>query len=177
MNFLKSFSLLATTCAFASAAQAEPMEIYLLDLLDNTQNGYCIDIAKGKQENANPDDGLQTHTCYSPGGAIGYDQAFETDKFSDGELYMVNFDVCTQITSLEAGSALELTACDGSDAQQFDFSGEGMIKPKSAENMCITAGEATRSGRSNVNQIKGLSLEACDAALSAYQNWGIRTAN
>ena len=40
------------------AAQAENVEIYLLDMLDNTQNGYCVDIAKGREEAANPDDGL-----------------------------------------------------------------------------------------------------------------------
>ncbi|MEM7719068.1 MAG: hypothetical protein AAF222_07675 [Pseudomonadota bacterium] len=49
--------------AIASPALAEKVEIYLLDILDNTQNGYCIDIAKGREEAANPDDGLQGHTC------------------------------------------------------------------------------------------------------------------
>ena len=106
---------------FAAAAQADSVEIYLLDMLDNTQDGYCIDIAKGKEEAANPDNGLQGHTCYSPGGALGFDQTFASDKFADGILYMVNFDVCTQISSTDAGSALELAPCDGSDTQTFAF--------------------------------------------------------
>lgn len=160
----------------ASPAFAENVEIYLLDMLDNTQNGYCIDIAKGREEAANPDDGLQGHTCYSPGGALGYDQTFDTEKFSDGLLYMVNFDVCAQITSADAGSTLELAACDGSDAQSFEFSGEGMIVPTSAEGMCVTVAEDTRSGRSDANQIKVLSLETCSDDKSAFQNWGVRTA-
>ncbi|MEL6640571.1 MAG: ricin-type beta-trefoil lectin domain protein [Pseudomonadota bacterium] len=160
---------------FGQAAHAENVEIYLLDILDNTQNGYCIDIAKGREEAANPDDGLQGHTCYSPGGALGYDQTFDTERFADGELYMVNFDVCTQISSTDAGSALELAACDSSEAQSFEFTGEGTIIPASAPEMCVTVAEDTRSGRSDANQIKVLSLEACSDDLAAYQNWGVRT--
>ena len=168
----------ATACilSLAGAAQAENVEIYLLDMLDNTQNGYCIDIAGGKEEAADPADGLQGHTCYSPGGALGYDQTFDTEKFADGQLYMVNFDVCTQITSTEAGSTLELTDCDGSDAQSFEFSGEGSIVATAAPEMCLTVAEDTRSGRSDANQIKVLSLETCDDSLAAYQTWGVRTA-
>lgn len=166
---------LAMLCA-TSAVQAENVEVFLLDKLDNKQNGYCIDIAKGRERAAKPEDGLQGHTCYSPGGALGYDQTFASEKFSDGQFYMVNFDVCMSITSTSAGSPLELTRCDGSEAQKFVFSGEGTITPAAAPQMCATVAEATRSGRSDANQIKVLSLEPCDAARAAYQTWGIRTA-
>lgn len=176
MNGTNALSVSLCVLAFVSPAMAENVEIYLLDMLDNIQNGYCIDIAKGREEAANPDDGLQGHTCYSPGGAIGFDQTFDTERFADGELYMVNFEVCAQITSTEAGSALELTACDGSDVQSFEFLGEGPIVPTSAPDMCLTVAEDTRSGRSDANQIKVLSLEACSENLAPYQNWGVRTA-
>ena len=89
---------------------------------------------------------------------------------------MVNFDVCTEISSSDAGSALALVACDGSDAQSFVFSGEGTIVPASAPEMCVTLAEGTRSGRSDANQIKVISLEACDDTLAAYQTWSVRTA-
>ncbi len=172
----KSLTISLSLMAIAGSAHAESVEIYLLDMLDNKQNGYCIDIAKGREEAANPDDGLQGHTCYSPGGALGFDQTFDTEKFADGLLYMVNFDVCVQISSAEAGSALELAACDGSAAQGFEFSGEGTIIPTSAPEMCVTVAEDTRSGRSDANQIKVLSLEICRDDLAAYQFWGVRTA-
>ena len=171
---LASIFVIGGLCVPTLAA-AENVEIYLTDMLDNKQNGYCIDIAKGKEEAANPDDGLQGHTCYSPGGALGYDQTFDTEKFADGILYMVNFDVCTQISSTDAGSALELAACDGSDAQKFSFDGEGTITPATAPGMCLTVAEATRSGRSDANQIKVLSLETCSDDQAAYQTWAVRT--
>lgn len=176
MTKIKIIPAALCVLAMSTPAFAENVEIYLLDMLDNTQNGYCIDIAKGREEAANPDDGLQGHTCYSPGGALGFDQTFDKERFEDGELYMVNFDVCTQITSAEAGSALELAECDGSDAQSFVFSGEGTIVPSTAEEMCFTVAEDTRGGRSDANQIKVLSLETCSEDLAAYQNWGVRTA-
>ncbi|MCT8159151.1 hypothetical protein [Pseudoruegeria sp. SHC-113] len=159
-----------------SSAQAETVEIYLLDMLDNTQNGYCVDIAGGREAEANPADGLQGHTCYSPGGALGLDQSFDRARFAEGLLYMTEFDVCAEAESLTAGSALALATCDASPAQSFLFSGEGTISPASAPELCVTLGEETRSGRSDANQIKVMSLEVCSAGLEAYQNWGVRTA-
>ena len=172
---IKSLTAATLMTLATGMAHAENVEIYLLDMLDNKQAGYCIDIAKGREKDAKPEDGLQAHTCYSPGGALGYDQTFDTEKFADGILYMVNFDVCTVAPSTSAGSLLELATCDGSDAQSFVFSGEGTITPASAPEMCMTAAESTRSGRSDANQIKVLSLESCSDDLAAYQTWGVRS--
>jgi len=61
----------------ASVASAENVEVYVVDMLDNIQDGYCLDIAKGRGADANPDDGLQAHTCYSPSGEVLVDQAFD----------------------------------------------------------------------------------------------------
>lgn len=177
MTISKPFFLLFGVTLSAGMAQAENVEIYLLDMLDNKQNGYCIDIAKGREKAANPDDGLQGHTCYSPGGALGFDQTFDTSKFAQGILYMVNFDVCAQISATTSGSSLELAACDGGTAQSFEFSGEGTIVPTSAPTQCVTVAQSTRSGRSDANQIKVLSLEPCSADKAAYQTWGVRTAD
>ena len=162
--------------AAAGAVRAESVEIYLVDRLDNTQNGYCIDIARAQGEAANPDDGLQGHTCYSPSGELMVDQIFDTGKFAENVLYMPEFDVCAELSSVEAGTSIDLAACDGSDAQSFAFSGEGTITPVSAPDMCLTVAEDTRTGRSDANQIKALILEACDDGRSAYQHWAVRTA-
>lgn len=171
---LSTIALIGVVFA-ATTAQAENVEIYATDMLDSTQNGYCIDIAKGREEAADPDDGLQGHTCYSPGGTLGFDQTFDSDQFADGNLYMVNFGVCAEIMSTDAGSALALAACNGSDAQSFVFSGAGTITPSLAPTMCVTVAEETRSGRSDANQIKVLSLEACSGDLVIYQQWSVRS--
>lgn len=161
----------------AGAAQADAVEIYLTDILDNVQTGYCLDIARAQGTAANPDDGLQGHTCYSPSGSLGVDQAFDTDQFGDGVLYMTEFNVCAQVSSTGAGTSIDLAECDGSDAQSFVFSGAGTITPASATDMCMTLAEDTRTGRSDANQIKVLSLETCSADQSAYQIWAVRGAN
>lgn len=165
----------AATALSAGIAQAEPVEIYLADLLDNVQNGYCLDIARAQGDAADPADGLQGHTCYSPSGELGVDQAFDSDQFADGILYMTEFDVCAEVTSTDAGTSIGLSTCDGSDAQSFTFTGEGTITPASAPEMCLTLAEETRTGRSDANQIKVLSLEACDDSNSAYQSWLVRS--
>ena len=161
----------------AGSAHADNVEVYALDILDNTQNGYCIDISGGQGPQADPDDGLQGHTCYSPSGEIFVDQAFDSARFEDGVFYMPEFDVCMQVSSTEAGATLELADCDGSDAQGFTFAGEGAITPASTPEMCLTLGADTRSGRSDTNQIKALTLAACADDAAAYQTWGFRTAD
>lgn len=171
-----SLIAVATTALFtAPLAMAENVEIYLQDMLDNTQSGYCIDIARAQGDKANPEDGLQGHTCYSPKGELMIDQIFDTEKFEEGVLYMPEFDVCASVASTEAGTTIDLAACDGSDAQSFVFSGEGTIVPASAEDMCMTVAEDTRTGRSDANQIKVLSLEACSDDRAAFQTWAVRS--
>jgi len=164
-------------CAFfvASAVHADKVEIYLTDMLDNTQSGYCIDIARAQGEKANPDDGLQGHTCYSPKGELMVDQIFDTEKFAEGLLYMPEFDVCAEVANPEAGASISLAACSGDESQSFQFSGAGTIVPSSATELCITVAQDTRTGRSSANQIKVLSLEACANDKAAYQQWAVRT--
>jgi len=173
----RKYAYLIAVCTLFTArfAQAENVEIYLKDMLDNTQSGYCIDIARAQGAKANPDDGLQGHTCYSPKGELMVDQIFDTDKFAEGALFMPEFDVCIEFSSTAAGSALGLAACDGSTGQSFQFSGEGTIVPTSATDMCVTVSEDTSTGRSDANQKKTLSLETCSADKAAFQEWAVRT--
>ncbi len=166
---------LSAILLFTGAAQADTVEIYLTDKLDNIQNGYCLDIGGAKGKDANPEKGLQGHTCYSPLGALGVDQIFETEMFSDGTLYMPEFDVCAEVASVDAGTVIDLASCNGSETQSFVFTGEGTITPATATDMCLTLAEDTRFGRSQENQIKNLSLEPCDDHISAYQSWAVRS--
>ena len=161
----------------ARTAQAETVEVYLIDKLDNIQNGYCVDISGGQGQQADPAAGLQGHTCYSTSGRIFVDQGFDSDRFVEGTFYMPEFDVCMQVPSTKVGTALQLVDCDGSEAQSFIFSGEGTITPVSAPEMCVTLDEDTRFGRSKENQIKNMTLETCEAAQAASQIWSYRSAD
>lgn len=176
MSPTKPLIVALSILAFSGPALAENVEIYLVDMLDNIQDGYCIDIAKGKGDAANPEDGLQAHTCYGTLGEVLVDQAFDPDQFADGVLYMPEFDVCMQAPSTEAGASAELASCDGSTAQSWVFDGEGTITPASAPEMCLTVSGETRTGRSDENQMIALALLACDADQAAYQTWSNRTA-
>ncbi len=174
---IRTIALAAAVFAFLPviAPHAAEVEVYLSDMLDNKQKGYCLDIARGKGARANPDHGLQGHTCYSPLGELLVDQIFDSEKFAEGVLYMPKFDVCAYVESTAAGASVGLAACDGTAKQSFVFSGKGTITPAAAPDMCLTVGEATRSGRSDANQIKVLSLEPCTEAKKAYQSWDMRS--
>ncbi|GAA6207112.1 hypothetical protein NBRC116601_04050 [Cognatishimia sp. WU-CL00825] len=176
MSPMKSLPVAVSIMAFSSSAFAENVEIYVVDLLDNIQNGYCIDIAKGRGADANPNDGLQAHTCYSPTGEVLVDQAFDPDQFADGLLYMPEFDVCIQVSATEVGASAELATCDGSSAQSWLFDGEGTIAPVSAPGMCLTLTGDTRTGRSDENQMIAMTLQSCSDEQAAYQTWSNRKA-
>lgn len=169
-----ALAALTATLFAAGSAQAENVEIYLVDMHDNIQQGYCLDIGGAKGYDADPAKGLQGHTCYSPLGALGVDQEFDDAQFGDGTLFMPRFDVCATVSDTTAGTTVDLAACDGSDNQKFTFSGEGMITPAAAPEMCFTLAEDTRFGRSKQNQIKNLSLQPCSPELASYQTWSTR---
>lgn len=161
--------------ALAGVGHADEVELYLADMLDNVQAGYCLDIGGGKERGAKINKGLQGHTCYSPSGKLGIDQAFDKEKISEGLLYISAFDVCAEVNGTATGTLVELAACDASIAQSFVLTSAGTISPAAAPDMCMTLGAETRSGRSPINQIKVLSLESCSVDQSAYQTWAMRS--
>ena len=168
------YSLVVASVIFAAPARAEKVEVTLSDNLDGYLSGYCIDI-KGGNRNVDPANGLQAHTCYSYRGELGTDQIFETDRFADNILYMPEFDVCAELSGLEAGSTVGLGSCNGSDLQSFVFYG-GTIRPRTSADMCLTAGLGTSLGRGGTSkhQIKTLTLERCSDDMAAFQQWRTR---
>ena len=171
LRFIIQAGLLLPVAAFAAN-----VEVTLKDGLDGNLNSYCLDI-KGGGQNIDPSDGLQAHTCYSYRGDLGTDQALAPEGIARGEFKVVAFDVCATMEGTDAGAEVALTACDGSELQQFDFAENGSISPKSAPGMCLTAGDDTAFGRGGTSphQIKTLTLQSCGDDLTAYQEWYTRT--
>jgi cytochrome c553 len=168
--------LLPVGLFLSTSASAADVEVVLKDKLDGNLNGYCFDI-KGGGRNVDPSRGLQAHTCYSYRGALGSDQAIDGEAAANGVFRLPAYDVCATMESTDAGTEVSLTACDGSDAQQFDFADSGTISPKTAPGMCLTAGEETTMGRGGTSphQIKTLTLQACSDDRAAAQEWTTRT--
>lgn len=163
----------AALCTLAFNTNAAKVEIVLADKLDGVTSEYCIDVAGGGK-NIKIEKGLQSHTCYSYRGDLGKDQTFDTERFADNVLYMTEVDVCAQLGSLEEGAAVGLAECDDSDLQALAFTEDGTISPVKAPEMCLTAGEDTRFGRSKKHQIKTLTLEKCSEDNAKYQIWRTR---
>ena len=182
--FLATVALAVTACSQESATQegdtttaevgtsADAVEIVLVDPLDSTTNEYCLDIAGGR-ESVDPANGLQGHTCYSYTGSLGSDQIFDASRIADNVLAMPEYDVCVSVS----GTDISLIACDDSDAQKISFGEDGTIRPAAATEMCLTLAADTKSGKSDVHQIKKLSVESCSDENAARQKWRTRNSD
>ncbi len=159
----------------ANLASAENVEIVLVDRLDNAQSGYCMDVARDQDGQANTDDVLQGHTCDSSAGKLDMDQIFDSSKFSEGILYMPELDVCVVVPSIKTGTVIGLAPCDGSKSQSIQFSGNGTIVPSAAPELCFTLAKETRTVSSDTQQIKDLSIEICSRHHVEHQTWQSRT--
>jgi hypothetical protein len=152
------------------------VEVVLSARLDEPR-GYCLDVV-GHQAKAIPERGLQAHSCYSYQGRLGVDQAFDGTRVHQGEFQLPWFKVCMSLRALQAGTPLTLTACDGSAAQRFEFTPQGWIVPRGAQDLCLTVadGPATPGGGGQpVHLFRRLTVEPCTGSRAAYQTWRVRT--
>ena len=149
-------------------------EIYLLEQL-NENRGYCIDI-KGSKLNADPDNGLQAHTCYSYQGEVSVDQGFDNVKIDEDEFYMPFFNVCMEAENTSATSKLNLKACNKNEKQKFKFNNKAEIVLNDNNNLCLTVSENSREGGGGTptHLIRDLILDNCSTDISTRQRWGLR---
>ena len=157
-------------------ASNEYYEIYLLEQL-NENRGYCIDI-KGSKLNADPDNGLQAHTCYSYQGEVSVDQGFDNVKIDEDEFYMPFFDVCMEAENTSASSILNLNGCNKNEKQKFKFNNKAEIVLNDNNNLCLTVSENSREGGGGTptHLIRDLILDNCSTDISTRQRWGLRKA-
>jgi len=192
MKYILFISLLFISCSKNSesnssnedeslASEAEQVsneyyEIYLLEQL-NENRGYCIDI-KGSKLNADPDNGLQAHTCYSYQGEVSVDQGFDNVKIDEDEFYMPFFDVCMEAENTVASSSLNLKGCNKNGKQKFKFTNKAEIVLNGNNNLCLTVSENYREGGGGTptHLIRDLILDNCSTDISTRQRWGLRKA-
>ena len=176
MNNATYLSLLISTLLISSGLCAEtPIEVTLVAKLDEPR-GFCFD-TRGFQANARPEEGLQTHSCYSYQGQLGVDQAFDADGIADAVFRLIEFDLCMTATGLSAGSEFALEPCDGGDSQRFEHRANGKIMSLAAPGNCVTAGEGPSrhgGGGNPVHLIRDLTLEVCDGSRDDRQQWRLR---
>lgn len=170
------YSLIAGSLLLLTGLHAEtPMEITLVDKLDEPR-GFCLDTL-GFQAEARPEDGLQTHSCYSYRGELGVDQAFDADGIAESVFRLIEFDVCMTASGLATGSEFGLEPCDGRETQQFEHRANGKIMSLAAPGNCVTAGEGPSrhgGGGDPVHLIRDLTLEVCDGSRDSRQQWRLR---
>ncbi len=178
MDTPRKLWLLLAGLALTSIAFAETqVEVTLIDKLDEPR-GFCFDTL-GFQTRARPDEGLQTHSCYSYQGQLAVDQAFDADQIPDGTFRLIEFDLCMTLTGTSTGSKFALQPCDGGELQHFEHKANGRVVAAAAPGNCVTAGEGPSrhgGGGDPVHLIRDLTLEVCDGSRDARQQWRLRDA-
>ena len=152
-----------------------PVEVTLVDRLDEPR-GFCLDTL-GFQHRARPEEGLQTHSCYSYQGQLAVDQSFDADVMADGAFRLIEYDLCMTARGLSTGSTFALEPCDGRDEQRFEHRPNGKIMSLAAPGNCVTAGEGPSrhgGGGDPVHLIRDLTLEVCDGSRDDRQQWRLR---
>ena len=152
-----------------------PVEVTLIDELDETRAGYCLDTRGSQNEDSVL--GLQSHSCRSYLGAFDEDQAFDAELVAEGVFQIVELGVCMTARDAIAGSELTFEPCIGSGAQRFEHNADGRIIPSGAPEICVTVGSGpSRSamGGNPPHQIRGVTLESCDTGLQSRQRWRLR---
>ncbi len=173
----KLWPLLAGLLLGPAAFAATMVEVTLVDRLDEPR-GFCFDTL-GFQAEARPEDGLQTHSCYSYQGQLAVDQTFDGDLIPAGTFRLIEFDLCMTLAGTSAGSKFALEPCDGSELQQFEHRANGRVVAAAAPGNCVTAGEGPSrhgGGGDPVHLIRDLTLQVCDASRDARQQWRPREA-
>ena len=163
--------------SYALFAQESLVEITLKDKLDEPR-GFCFD-TRGFQHNARPDDGLQTHTCYSYQGQLAIDQAFNENLLKYDIFKLDGFNACMSLNGQESGSSLTFKDCEEVPEQSFKFNADGLITPLIMPHYCITAGPGPSilggMGMSpGGHLIRTLTIEECSKDLSYRQKWRTR---
>lgn len=174
----KSRIILFAICGLGSMLwlHAEsPVEVTLVDELDETRAGYCLD-TRGSQ---NDDEvlGLHGHSCISYQGFLDGDQKFDADLVPEGAFQIIELGVCMTARDLSAGSELTFEPCSGNIAQRFEHAANGWIIPSTAPENCVTVRSGpSRSamGGSPRHRVRDVTLESCDADLQSLQNWRLR---
>jgi len=168
----------AVICSFllAPILHAEnPVEVTLLDELDEARAGYCLD-TRGRQ-NQGQILGLQAHSCRSYQGQFDGDQTFDADKISEGTFEIIELGLCMTARTPTVDSELTFELCTGDVVQKFAYSTSGTIAPVAAPEDCLTVSEGPvrLAGRVTPrHRARDITLQPCDAGRSNRQQWQLR---
>ena len=107
---------------------------------------YCLDIPNNDMNPLGIE--MFLHTCKE--GIRHRDAIFSAARTEESEIFMPDYDLCLEATSVEPGSTVRLANCTGDVTQEWDFS-DATIKPVANIDLCLTvspdAGELTGGGR------------------------------
>jgi len=170
--FTLSVQLHAIVAAFPPTVKPN---IFLAENLDESQQlGYCIDIS-GFKASINCG-ATQVHSCKTQGDdtQFKYDAAAKAIKAVnyDGSCSAGSGGCLSVLTSVAAGSKLQVTTCDGSALQTFVYGSSGeFVVGGGGSTLCLVAGAASRPAGKFM--ARDLTLAACSSTDKTLKTWTV----
>ena len=99
------------------------------------------------------------------------DGTYKVDYPQPGQIYLPDFDLCLEATSLQDNAPLKLNSCSDASLQKFNFRDDEKVelKSNSIDKFCLAVGE--ESGRTGANLRRTTRVASCDATENKYTQW------
>ncbi len=99
------------------------------------------------------------------------DGTYKVDYPQPGQVYLPDFDLCLEATSLQEDAPLKLDTCSDAAMQKFNFRADEKVelKSESPDKFCLAVGE--ESGRTGANLRRTTRVASCDATDDKYTQW------
>lgn len=174
-KLLSAILLLSVMFSVAVFAQTKPYHIKLIDPLDRSQDGYCLDVA-GSGKYIRADLPLIGHNC-KPG--LYADEAFEFRK--DGTIYFPAMGLCATISGVNEyvldHTSLTLQQCNvdtpfqsATYMQKFEYTKDKKLKHKYT-NKCLEMGNESSVTYSPAHTWRTLYMKECSQTDIKRSTW------
>ena len=99
------------------------------------------------------------------------DGTYKVDYPQPGQIYLPDFDLCLEATSLQGDAAFKLDACSDASLQKFNFREDEKVELRSdsADKFCLAVAE--ESGRTGANLRRTTRVASCDETDDKYTQW------
>lgn len=128
---------------------------------------YCLDL-DGYASTINTGAPPIVHSCKE---GWWRDGTYKVDTPGSGQIYLPDFDLCLDATSLQDGAPLKLDTCSDSPSQKFIFREDEKVElmSDSGDKFCLGVGE--ESGRTGANLRRTTRVVSCDETDDKYTQW------
>ena len=158
--------------AFMFSSSISPAEEFLggnfmLKTLLDEPKGYCLDL-EGYASTTDTSAPPIVHSCKE---GWWRDGTYKVDYPQPGHIYLPDYDLCLEATSLQDGAPLKLDACSDAPLQHFVFRDDEKVEvtSDSPDKLCLAIADESR--RTGANLRRATLMASCDNTNDQNTQW------